>query len=155
MSDKIQVTYKVGNKMMDYLEKQIIIDYHLRGEQDVLRELYPSLDKQAKKIFGYEDYYEFSTLTGPMTENHPKFAKLMLLANDLNLKIEKELEKYYGSSELQNAAKEALVQETKEALAQEAQEAQEAAALKEVEVEAAVKTTEEDLRQKEEEAKKN
>ncbi len=32
LSDKIEQTYRVGNLMLDYLEKQIIIDYHLRGE---------------------------------------------------------------------------------------------------------------------------
>jgi len=32
MSSKIEETYRIGNKMMDYLEKQMIIDYHLRGE---------------------------------------------------------------------------------------------------------------------------
>ncbi len=32
LSDKIEHTYRVGNLMLDYLEKQIILDYHLRGE---------------------------------------------------------------------------------------------------------------------------
>jgi len=32
LSDKIEHTYTVGNLMLDYLEKQIILDYHLRGE---------------------------------------------------------------------------------------------------------------------------
>jgi len=33
MSDKIEHTYRIGNLMLDFLEKQIILDYHLRGEQ--------------------------------------------------------------------------------------------------------------------------
>jgi hypothetical protein len=33
LSDKIEATYRIGNQMLDYLEKQIILDYHLRGEQ--------------------------------------------------------------------------------------------------------------------------
>ena len=32
LSDKIEETYRIGNLMLDYLEKQIILDYHLRGE---------------------------------------------------------------------------------------------------------------------------
>ena len=32
LADKINETYKIGNLMLDFLEKQIIIDYHLRGE---------------------------------------------------------------------------------------------------------------------------
>ncbi len=31
LSDKIEDTYKIGNMMQDYLEKQIILDYHMRG----------------------------------------------------------------------------------------------------------------------------
>lgn len=91
--------------MMDYLEKQIIIDYHLRGEQDLLKEQNPKLDKAAKKFFGYEDYYEFSLLTGPMPQDHPKFEKLIQTANELNIKIEKDLEKFYGQPEMLAAAK--------------------------------------------------
>ncbi len=33
LSDKIEQTYTIGREMLDYLEKQIILDYHLRGEQ--------------------------------------------------------------------------------------------------------------------------
>jgi uncharacterized membrane protein YwzB len=31
LADTIEATYKIGNFMLDYLEKQIILDYHLRG----------------------------------------------------------------------------------------------------------------------------
>ena len=31
MADKIQETYTIGNQMTDYLEKQIILDFHMRG----------------------------------------------------------------------------------------------------------------------------
>ena len=43
LSDKIEQTYRVGNVMLDYLEKQIIIDYHLRGEQEELEKGHPEL----------------------------------------------------------------------------------------------------------------
>ena len=29
----INDTYRIGNKLLEYVEKQVIIDYHLRGEQ--------------------------------------------------------------------------------------------------------------------------
>lgn len=32
----INETYRIGNRLLDYLEKQIIIDHHLRGEQEKL-----------------------------------------------------------------------------------------------------------------------
>ena len=34
ITDKINETYRVGKQMVDYLEKQVILDYHFRGEQD-------------------------------------------------------------------------------------------------------------------------
>lgn len=40
------------------MEKQIIIDYHLMGKQDILERKYPELMKQAKKFLGYEAFYE-------------------------------------------------------------------------------------------------
>lgn len=48
LSDKIEQTYRVGNLMLDYLEKQIIIDYHLRGEQAELEKEHPELAEIAK-----------------------------------------------------------------------------------------------------------
>jgi len=32
ITERINETYKVGKKMVDFLEKQIILDYHFRGE---------------------------------------------------------------------------------------------------------------------------
>ena len=61
LSDKINETYKIGNFMLDYLEKQIIIDYHLRGEQTELEKEHPDLAEKAKKYRGCEFYYELST----------------------------------------------------------------------------------------------
>jgi hypothetical protein len=57
LADKIEDTYTIGNQMCDYLEKQIILDYHLRGEQSLLEEEYPDLAKEAKKYLGLELYY--------------------------------------------------------------------------------------------------
>lgn len=32
ITQSIEETYRIGNRLLDFLEKQIIIDYHLRGE---------------------------------------------------------------------------------------------------------------------------
>lgn len=32
ITQRINETYKVGNKMVAYLERQVILDYHFRGE---------------------------------------------------------------------------------------------------------------------------
>lgn len=68
MSDKIEHTYRVGNCMLDYLEKQIILDYHLRGEQADLEKEHPELAELAKKYLGYELYYALSEVStaGPL-----------------------------------------------------------------------------------------
>lgn len=61
LSDKIEQTYRVGNLMLDYLEKQLILDYHLRGEQGELEKEHPELAEKAKKYLGFELYYELSS----------------------------------------------------------------------------------------------
>lgn len=43
LSDRIDQTYRLGNVMLNYLEKQIILDYHLRGEQAELEKDHPEL----------------------------------------------------------------------------------------------------------------
>lgn len=58
LSDKIEDTYKVGNMMLDYLEKQLILDYHIRGDQDELEKEHPELAEKAKKYLGFELYYD-------------------------------------------------------------------------------------------------
>ena len=60
LADEIEETYRVGNFMLDYLEKQMILDYHLRGEQDVLEKENSELADKAKKYLGFELYYELS-----------------------------------------------------------------------------------------------
>ena len=55
--------------MSDYLEKQIILDYHFRGEQDLFETEYEHLKQKAEKLLGYNTYFDLSPLTGtPLTE---------------------------------------------------------------------------------------
>ena len=56
----INDTYRIGNQLLDYVEKQMIIDYHLRGDQSRLEEEFPDIAKKAKKFLGYETYFELS-----------------------------------------------------------------------------------------------
>ena len=50
----------IGQKLEEYLEKQIILDFHFRGEQDVFEIEYPHLIPKAIKLLGPELYYELS-----------------------------------------------------------------------------------------------
>ena len=75
LSDKIEHTYRIGNLMRDYLEKQIILDYHLRGEQAQLEAEHTELAEFAKKYLGYELYYELSAQAAgkPLPVDSPGF----------------------------------------------------------------------------------
>ena len=94
LSEKIFNTYKIGNRILDLIEKQIIVDYHLRGQQQALFEENPKLEKVAKKLLGYEDFYAFASAPEGVTKDDPKYHRLLDLANSLNVKLEQEIEKY-------------------------------------------------------------
>ena len=84
----------MGNKMVDYLEKQIILDYHFRGEQDIFEQEFPSLKTKAESFIGYETYFGLSPLTGsPLSEEeHPEhFTHLMKIQNQLNQDLDATL----------------------------------------------------------------
>ncbi len=52
ITDSINDAYRIGNQLLDYVEKQVIIDYHLKGQQEKMEKEYPKLAKKAKKWFG-------------------------------------------------------------------------------------------------------
>ncbi len=45
---------------MDFVEKLVILDYHLKGQQAELEAENPELAEKAKKYLGYELYYNLS-----------------------------------------------------------------------------------------------
>ena len=77
MTQSINQTYKIGNQLLDYLEKQIIIDYHFRGEQEKLEEQYPGLAEKAKKFLGFEMYYDLSIEMSPLSPSCKYFNTLL------------------------------------------------------------------------------
>jgi hypothetical protein len=94
LSEKIMNTYKIGNKILDFIEKQIIVDYHLRGEQQELFAENPKLEKVAKRLLGYEDFYAFASAPKGIAKDDPKYQRLLEMAKNLNSKLEQEIEKY-------------------------------------------------------------
>ena len=76
--------------MLGYLEKQIILDYHLRGEQAQFEVDHEDLKEKAQTMFGLELYYELGARIGPVQEaKQPElFAKLM----GIQKKISEELD---------------------------------------------------------------
>ena len=75
--------------MLDYMEKQIILDYHLRGEQAQLEKDHPELAELGKKYLGFELYYELSSLAGgkPLEVGSSAFKELVKKSDDLNAKF--------------------------------------------------------------------
>ena len=56
--------------MRDYLEKQIILDYHFRGQQNLFETECQHLKQKAEKLLGYDTYFDLSPLSGsPLTED--------------------------------------------------------------------------------------
>lgn len=93
MSDKIEQTYRIGNCMLEYLEKQIILDYHLRGEQGDLERDHPEMAELAKKYFGTELYYELAAQANgqPLPLDSPLFKNIIHMADDLNTKFHNDM----------------------------------------------------------------
>lgn len=60
ITDSINDTYRIGNKLLDFVEKQVIIDYHLRGEQAKMEQDYPVLVKKAQKFLGMQAYFDLT-----------------------------------------------------------------------------------------------
>lgn len=96
LSDKIEETYRIGNLMLDYLEKQIILDYHLRGEQDELEKEHPELAEKAKKYLGFELYYSQPEEGKPLKDTST-FKSIMEKVEELNSKFQQDLELYKKS----------------------------------------------------------
>ena len=97
ITDRINETYKIGNKMIDYLEKQIIIDYHFRGEQDLFEQDYPQLKPKAEKLLGQDTYFDCSPLTGsPLVESEQPelYARLMQVQAKITTGLDEDLAKH-------------------------------------------------------------
>lgn len=80
IKNSINDTYTIGGQLLDYVEKQMIIDYHLRGEQSRLEEEFPKIAKKAMKFLGYEMYFELSVnqIPGvPMSPQNPYYDNLL------------------------------------------------------------------------------
>mmetsp|Transcript_22003 Transcript_22003/g.34162 ORF Transcript_22003/g.34162 Transcript_22003/m.34162 type:complete len:141 (+) Transcript_22003:1750-2172(+) len=60
ISTDINETFKIGNRLLSFLEKQIIIDYLLRGELEKMEADFPHLKESALKFLGYETYCELA-----------------------------------------------------------------------------------------------
>jgi hypothetical protein len=61
----------------DYLEAQIIIDFHFRGEQDVFEAEYPHLKEKAVEILTPQLYKKLSFKVGePLRKEMPEYGQL-------------------------------------------------------------------------------
>lgn len=78
ITDRINETYKAGNKIQDFLEKQVIVDFHFKGEQDTFEQEYPHLIEKAKKLIGFDLYFALSSQCGsPLDANSDEYKRLI------------------------------------------------------------------------------
>ena len=100
ITESINDTYRIGNKLLDFVEKQVIIDFHLRGEQAKMETQYPKLIKKAQKFLGMQAYFDLtvSQIKGmPMSSNDPYFDMLMKKQNAIQSMIAKEYEQHIAT----------------------------------------------------------
>lgn len=78
---------------MDFIEKQIIIDYHLMGKQELLEKQYPHLIPKAKKFLGFECFFDLSSQPFglQLTPANPHFNEIMKKHKEIKKSIEQEL----------------------------------------------------------------
>lgn len=86
--------------MLDYLEKQMILSYHFRGEQEQFEQQFPDMVAKAKKYIGFELYFALSPFSGhllnPESENLTErecYKALAEIQSKLNTKIDEYLKK--------------------------------------------------------------
>lgn len=79
INSSIEDAYRIGNQLQSFIEKQIIIDYHLMGKQETLEKEYPHLIPKAKKFIGFERYFDLSAhpFGVPLDPDHPTFDNLI------------------------------------------------------------------------------
>lgn len=77
ITERIETTYRLGNALTEYLEKQVILDYHFRGMQEQLENEHPHLVEKAKKMLGHTLYYDLSPMSRPIPKDHYLYGQLM------------------------------------------------------------------------------
>ena len=98
----INDAYRIGNKLLDFVEKQVIIDYHLRGQQAKMVENYPHLEKKAQKFLGMQAYFDMSVsqISGlPMSSEDPYYDMLIKKQEAIQSMIQKEYESHIENRE--------------------------------------------------------
>lgn len=73
INERIASTYLISNKLHDYLEKRMILDYHFRGEQDKMETEHPELKEKALKMMGPVFYYDLTSNNLPLNESSESF----------------------------------------------------------------------------------
>lgn len=100
ISERIEETYLLGNTILDYLEKQMVLSYHFRGEQDQFEKQFPDMVAKAKKYIGFELYFALSPFGGKQLNKESTnvnerdcYKSLAELQTQLDAKIDEYLKK--------------------------------------------------------------
>lgn len=74
------------------MEKQIILDFHFRGEQDVFEAEYPHLKEKAQKLLGPVLYFDLNAMCGqPLPKDSLLYRDLWKIHEKIDATITKDL----------------------------------------------------------------
>ena len=77
ITERIGTTYRISNALTEYLEKQLILDLHFRGQHDLFEKDHPHIVEKAKKMLGHTLYYDLSPMNRPVPKDHYLYESLM------------------------------------------------------------------------------
>lgn len=102
ITQSINETYNIGNKLLQYMEKQVIIDFLIQGKIKDLEAQYPDLVKKAMRLVGFEMYYDLKVMETdePLDPHNPWYYILMEKQQRLQSGIQEELSKHRVKREL-------------------------------------------------------
>jgi len=89
---EIETTYRLGNKLIDFVSNSIIVSYHMDGKQKQLEEEAPELADRAKEILGNEFYYSFPHDKEKLKSDSKYVIKLNERKNELERQLFDEFE---------------------------------------------------------------
>ena len=99
LDTEVKTTYRISNKVLEYMEHKIIVDYLMEGKQKELEEEAPELADKAKEIFGNEFYYGLPTTKEKLLLEPKWLLRLKEKKNEVERKLNNHLESVHLENE--------------------------------------------------------
>jgi hypothetical protein len=92
LNKDIESSYRMGNKLIDYVGNSLILDYHMECRQKVLEKEAPELVNKAIETFGNEFYYSFPQSKEELTPDSKWVKKLTEKRDELEKQLFEQFE---------------------------------------------------------------